>query len=123
MKIALLSLLLLVSCSSSKKAKKVSSVEQMSPKTVRYVISSNFQNFKGCYDRLPKKSRQFVKMNWMVDKKGNVFNSNVSSNTKHKVLEACLKTILDGMTFPEPREAETASGKQSITFVPSFKRS
>lgn len=122
MKILLFTLIFLVcSCSTSKKVADNSNVPSIDKRTMRYVIGSNLHNFKGCYNRLGKNKRQFVKLRFLIDHKGNVFDPKVHSNTKTTALERCIQTILEGISFPKPKKGK-AIGKQSITFVPPLRR-
>ncbi len=121
MKNYLFILILLASCSSSKKkvtaSELTNQIPEMSASDVRTTIGTNLHNFRSCYEREGKNERQFVKLSFLVDKKGNVFDSSVESNTQTKDLENCIKTILDGLTFPSPR-VNKAIAKQNLTFVP-----
>ncbi len=115
---------LIFSCSNNpiKSKTNFSNYPKMNSQNVRYIISSNLQNFKGCYDREGEDKRQFVTLEFLVDPKGNVRRPEVSANTKLRKLEDCIKIILSGLTFEKmPHSKEFRYAKQTLTFVPSFR--
>ncbi len=93
----------------------------MNAQNVRYIIESNINNFKSCYDRHGQNARQFITMSFLVDEKGNVRAPIVESNTNLQDLEECLETILLNLSFEKSRKNEfRRKAKQTLTFVPAF---